>query len=182
MTSDRAEALAHAAACGRVVIEEYLDGPEVSLFCVTDGTTVLPLSQRRTSSASATATPVRTPAGWVPTHRCRGCPTDSPTKWCARLPGRPSTRWRAAAPRSPGCCISVWRSLRRGIRVVEFNARFGDPETQVVLALLETPLGALLHAAASGTLAGQPPLRWRDGAAVTVVIAAANYPAHAARR
>jgi phosphoribosylamine--glycine ligase len=64
----------------------------------------------------------------------------------------------------------------KGPRVVEFNARFGDPETQVVLALLETPLGGLLHAAATGALAGHPPLRWRDGAAVTVVLAAENYP------
>jgi phosphoribosylamine--glycine ligase len=64
----------------------------------------------------------------------------------------------------------------RGVRVVEFNARFGDPETQVVLPLLETPLGGLLHAAATGTLAEHPPLRWRDGAAVTVVVAAPGYP------
>jgi phosphoribosylamine--glycine ligase len=63
-----------------------------------------------------------------------------------------------------------------GPRVVEFNARFGDPETQVVLALLETPLGGLLHAAATGALAEQPPLKWRDGSAVTVVLAAAGYP------
>jgi phosphoribosylamine--glycine ligase len=63
-----------------------------------------------------------------------------------------------------------------GPRVIEFNARFGDPETQVVLALLETPLAGLLYAAATGTLADHPPLRWQDGAAVTVVIAAANYP------
>jgi phosphoribosylamine--glycine ligase len=64
----------------------------------------------------------------------------------------------------------------RGPRVVEFNARFGDPETQVVLALLETPLAGLLHAAAVGTLGGHPPLRWRDGYAVTVVLAAFGYP------
>ena len=64
----------------------------------------------------------------------------------------------------------------RGVRVVEFNARFGDPETQVVLPLLETPLAGLLHAAATGTLADHPPLRWRDGAAVTVVVASAGYP------
>jgi phosphoribosylamine--glycine ligase len=61
--------------------------------------------------------------------------------------------------------------------VVEFNARFGDPETQVVLALLETPLAGLLHAAATGTLDRHPPLRWRDGYAVTVVLAALGYPA-----
>jgi phosphoribosylamine---glycine ligase len=64
----------------------------------------------------------------------------------------------------------------RGTRVVEFNVRFGDPETQAVLALLETPLAGLLHAVATGTLADQPPLRWRGGSAVTVVVAAAGYP------
>ncbi|GAB3882092.1 hypothetical protein GCM10027612_12140 [Microbispora bryophytorum subsp. camponoti] len=64
-----------------------------------------------------------------------------------------------------------------GPRVIEFNARFGDPETQVVLDRLETPLGELLLACATGALAGHPPLRWRDGAAVTVVLAAENYPA-----
>src|SRR5215213_9280066 len=64
----------------------------------------------------------------------------------------------------------------QGVRVVEFNARFGDPETEVVLPLLETPLAGLLHAAATGTLAEQPPLRWREGAAVTVVVAAEGYP------
>src|SRR5260370_24545820 len=63
-----------------------------------------------------------------------------------------------------------------GPRVVEFNARFGDPETQVVLALLETPLAGLLAAAATGTLAGAPAPSWRDGAAVTVVIAASGSP------
>jgi phosphoribosylamine--glycine ligase len=63
-----------------------------------------------------------------------------------------------------------------GPKVIEFNCRFGDPEAQVVLALLATPLAGLLYAAATGTLAGQPPLRWRPGAAVTVVVAAAGYP------
>ena len=64
----------------------------------------------------------------------------------------------------------------RGVRVIEFNARFGDPETQVVLARLKTPLNGLLHAAATGRLADFPDLRWREGAAVTVVIAAEGYP------
>ncbi len=64
----------------------------------------------------------------------------------------------------------------QGPAVVEFNCRFGDPETQSVLALLDSPLGQLLRAAATGSLAEQPPLRWRDGAAVTVVLAAENYP------
>jgi phosphoribosylamine--glycine ligase len=64
----------------------------------------------------------------------------------------------------------------KGVRVVEFNARFGDPETQVVLALLETPLASLLYAAATQNLARHPALRWRDGFAVTVVVAAQGYP------
>jgi phosphoribosylamine--glycine ligase len=64
----------------------------------------------------------------------------------------------------------------RGPKVVEFNARFGDPETQVVLPLLASGLGHLLHAAATGTLADVPPLQWRPGSAVTVVIAASGYP------
>ena len=64
----------------------------------------------------------------------------------------------------------------RGTRVIEFNARFGDPETQVVLASLKTPLAGVLYAASTGTLADLPPLEWYEGAAVTVVIAAENYP------
>jgi phosphoribosylamine---glycine ligase len=66
-----------------------------------------------------------------------------------------------------------------GPKVIEFNCRFGDPETQVVLALLDTPLAGLLHAAATGTLAAHPPLAWRPGSAVTVVVAAAGYPVDA---
>jgi phosphoribosylamine--glycine ligase len=64
----------------------------------------------------------------------------------------------------------------KGPAVIEFNCRFGDPETQAVLALLESPLGQLLNAAATGTLASFGELRWRDGAAVAVVLAAENYP------
>src|SRR5205823_3090494 len=65
---------------------------------------------------------------------------------------------------------------RDGPKVIEFNCRFGDPETEVVLPLLETPLAGLLRAAATGELADHPPLRWRPGSAVTVVVAAAGYP------
>jgi phosphoribosylamine--glycine ligase len=61
--------------------------------------------------------------------------------------------------------------------VVEFNARFGDPETQPLLALLDSPLAPLLYAAATGTLAEVPPPVWREGAAVGVVLASAGYPA-----
>jgi phosphoribosylamine--glycine ligase len=64
----------------------------------------------------------------------------------------------------------------RGIRVIEFNARFGDPETQVVLTRLVTPLGQFLYAAATGQLKDFATLVWRPGYAVNVVIAAQGYP------
>jgi phosphoribosylamine--glycine ligase len=69
----------------------------------------------------------------------------------------------------------------RGLQVVEFNARFGDPETQPLLALLDSPLGVLLKAAADGTLAQVDPPRWKPGAAVTVVMASAGYPESSSR-
>jgi phosphoribosylamine--glycine ligase len=63
-----------------------------------------------------------------------------------------------------------------GVRVVEFNARFGDPETQPLLARLATPLGEVLYSAATGDLAEHPELEWGSGAAVCVVLAARGYP------
>ena len=97
----------------------------------------------------------------------------APLPWAPTGPGRrgdgadgradPGRDAPARHPVHAGCSTSGWRSPRHGPRVIEFNARFGDPETQVVLALLETPLAGLLHAAATGTLAGHPPLRWRAG-------------------
>ena len=80
VTTDRAAALAHAAAAGPVVIEEYLDGPEVSVFALADGQPRSRCSPRRTSSGRTTATPARTPAGWAPTRRCPGRRTTSPTR------------------------------------------------------------------------------------------------------
>ena len=90
-------------------------------------------------------------------------------------PSLPS--WSHAVAVSPAFSTPVWAIGVDGPAVVEFNCRFGDPETQAVLALLETPLGGLLNAASTGTLDSVGPLQWRDGSAVTVVIAAENYPA-----
>ena len=95
----------------------------------------------------------------------------------SRLPFRSNRKELAKR----GCAYSglLYAGLAWGAEgpaVVEFNCRFGDPETQAVLALLETPLAELLYSVATGTLAKQPPLNWRDGYALTVVLAAANYP------
>jgi phosphoribosylamine--glycine ligase len=176
VTSDRAEALDHAAACGRVVIEEFLDGPEVSLFCVTDGAAVVPLLPAQDfkrigdgdTGPNTGGMGAYAPLPWLP----EGLVED-----VVRDVARPTVDELARRGTPFAGLLYVGLALTsRGPRVVEFNARFGDPETQVVLALLETPLAGLLHAAATGSLAGQPALRWHAGAAVTVVIAAAGYP------
>ncbi|TDC66185.1 phosphoribosylamine--glycine ligase [Micromonospora sp. KC207] len=176
VTDDRAAALAHAAECGRVVVEEYLAGPEVSLFVVTDGEAALPLlpAQDFKRVGDGDAGPntggmgAYAPLPWAPPGLVDEVMADvvHPTLAEMRRRGTPFA----------GLLYVGLAMTAAGPRVIEFNARFGDPETQVVLALLETPLGGLLHAAATNTLANHPPLRWRDGAAVTVVVAAGNYP------
>ena len=174
VTSDRAAALDHAAACGRVVIEEYLDGPEVSLFCLTDGTTVVPLVPAQDfkrigdddTGPNTGGMGAYAPLDWLP---------EGFTAEIVRTVAQPTIdEMRRRETPFAGLLYIGLAVTSRGPRVVEFNARFGDPETQVVLALLDTPLAAVLHWAATG---GKPPeLRWRSGSAVTVVRAAAGYP------
>ncbi|NEK59765.1 phosphoribosylamine--glycine ligase [Geodermatophilus sabuli] len=180
VTPDRDAALAHGLrvldAGGAVLVEEFLDGPEVSLFAVTDGTTVLPLlpaqdAKRRDDGDTGPNTGgmgAYAPLPWAP-------PGLVEEVLATVLQPTVDELARRGEPFS-GLLYAGLALTSRGVRVVEFNARFGDPETQVVLPLLETPLGRLLHAAATGTLAAHPPLRWRDGAAVTVVVAAPGYP------
>jgi phosphoribosylamine--glycine ligase len=176
VTGDRDAALAHGSACRRVVVEEYLDGPEVSLFALTDGETVVPLlpAQDFKRALDGDAGPntggmgAYAPLDWAPQGLVEQVTRTvlQPTVDEMRRRGTPFA----------GLLYAGLALTSRGLRVVEFNARFGDPETQVVLALLETPLAGLLHAAATGRLAEVEPLRWHDGAAVTVVLAAPGYP------
>jgi phosphoribosylamine---glycine ligase len=175
VTDDRRAAERHAEG-HRVLIEEYLDGPEVSLFCVTDGEAVLPLvpAQDFKRVGDDDAGPntggmgAYAPLPWAPD----GLVDDV----VARII-RPTLAELATRGTPFSGLLYVGLALTAGgPKVVEFNARFGDPETQVVLALLETPLAGLLYAAATGRLADHPPLRWSTGSAVTVVVAAAGYP------
>ncbi|WP_062290782.1 phosphoribosylamine--glycine ligase [Demequina phytophila] len=181
VTSDRAEALAHGeailAAGGVVVVEDFLDGPEVSLFCLCDGTTVVPLqpAQDFKRAYDADAGPntggmgAYSPLPWAPEGLVAEVVRDvaQPTVDEMARRGTPFI----------GVLYCGLALTSKGTRVVEFNARFGDPETQVVLARLATPLAGVLMAAAQGRLAEIDPLEWRDDAAVTVVVAAENYPA-----
>ncbi|MFH8882065.1 phosphoribosylamine--glycine ligase [Streptomyces californicus] len=176
VTEDVDVARAHALSCGRVVIEEFLDGPEVSLFAITDGTTVLPLqpAQDFKRALDGDAGP-----------NTGGMGAYSPLPWAdpklvdevleTVLQPTVDELRRRGTPFS-GLLYAGLAITSRGVRVIEFNARFGDPETQVVLARLKTPLAGVLLASANGTLDALPPLKWRDDAAVTVVIASHNYP------
>jgi phosphoribosylamine---glycine ligase len=183
VTHDRHLAIEHAAAClarggdARVVVEEYLDGPEVSLFAITDGTTVLPLQPAQDfkrvgegdSGPNTGGMGAYSPLPWAPA----GLVADVTQRVLQPVVDAMARR---GTPFS-GLLYAGLAMTSRGVRVVEFNARFGDPETQVVLANLRSPLGRVLLAAAEGRLEDFPALQWTPGYAVTVVIAAQGYPA-----
>ncbi|MBR6459124.1 MAG: phosphoribosylamine--glycine ligase [Actinomycetaceae bacterium] len=180
VTSDRAEALAHAEAClakpdGQIVIEDYLDGPEVSLFCVCDGVNVLPLEPAQDFKRAYDGDEGLNTGGMGAYSPLPWAPADL-SKEVVETVARPVVD-EMARRGTPfiGLLYCGLALTSRGLRVVEFNVRFGDPETQSVLARLRTPLAQLLYAAAIGELPDQ--LEWSDEAAVTVVLAASGYPA-----
>lgn len=177
VTADRAAAMAHAAACGRVVIEEYLDGPEVSLFCVTDGETVIPLQPAQDFKRAYDDDAGPNTGGMGAYSPLPWAPSGLVDEVVTRIAQPTIDEMRKRGTPFAGLLYAGLALTSRGLRVVEFNARFGDPETQVVLARLRSPVGRLLFAAATGMLRAHEPLRWDDRAAVTVVVAAAGYPA-----
>lgn len=188
VTSDRDEAIAHVDAClaksggdqstkgeAAVVIEEYLDGPEVSLFCICDGRTVVPLApaQDFKRAYDGDAGPntggmgAYSPLPWAP----KGLEDDVVARVAQPVVDEMAHRGTPFV----GLLYCGLALTSRGLRVIEFNVRFGDPETQVVLPRLKTPLGELLMSAAQGRLSDAP-LRWKDEAVVGVVLAAKGYP------
>lgn len=180
VTADRGVARAHAAglleAGHPVLLESYLDGPEVSLFCVVDGQTVVPLLPAQDfkrvgdgdTGPNTGGMGAYAPVPWLPDEVYRDIVGNIVEPVAAEMVQRGS----------PFCgLLYVGLAITaNGPAVVEFNCRFGDPETQAVLALLESPFGQLLYAAGTGKLADFGELRWYEGAAVTVVLAAENYP------
>lgn len=176
VTDDREAALAHALACDRVVIEEYLDGPEVSLFAITDGTTVFPLQPAQDfkrifdgdDGPNTGGMGAYTPLPWAP----EGLVEEVLERVLQPTVDELARRGTIFS----GLLYAGLALTSRGTKVIEFNARFGDPETQPLMALLDSPLGELLKAAADGTLHQTAPPRWKSGAAVAVVMASAGYP------
>jgi phosphoribosylamine--glycine ligase len=176
VTDDLGAARRHATACGKVVIEEYLDGPEVSLFALADGTTAVPLQPAQDfkrardgdQGPNTGGMGAYTPLPWAPPGLAETV-LDGVIRPAIDELRRRGTPYR-------GLLYAGLALTSSGVKVVEFNARFGDPETQVVLDRLATPLAGLLLAAAVGDLAAAPLLSWQPGAAVTVVLAAEGYP------
>ncbi len=177
VTGDRDAAIRHAASCRRVIIEEYLDGPEVSLFALSDGEHVLPFEPAQDfkrvgdgdTGPNTGGMGAYTPLPWAP---------EGLTAEVVRTVIQPTVdELRRRGTPFVGLFYAGLALTSRGVRVVEFNCRFGDPETQPLLTRLRTPLYEVLHAAATGTLGGHAPLEWGSGAAVGVVVAAEGYPA-----
>src|SRR6201997_5285207 len=180
VTADRSAARAHAAslldAGHPVLLESFLDGPEVSMLCVVDGDTVVPLLAAQDfkrvgdgdTGPNTGGMGAYAPVPWLPSDVYQTMVSDIVEPVAAELV-------RRGSPFS-GLLYAGLAVTSSGPAVIEFNCRFGDPETQSVLALLDSPLGQLLYATATGELANVGELRGRDGAAVTVVLAAENYP------
>ncbi|MFJ4656592.1 phosphoribosylamine--glycine ligase [Nocardia sp. NPDC088792] len=180
VTADRSVAREHGAELLEqghpVLLESFLDGPEVSLFCLVDGETVVPLlpAQDHKRVGDGDTGPntggmgAYTPLPWLPAETLDAIVEDVVKPVAAEMV-------RRGVPFS-GLLYAGLAVGQAGPAVIEFNCRFGDPETQAVLAMLDSPLGELLNATATGTLDQVAAPRWKDGSAVTVVLAAENYP------
>ena len=180
VTEDRAEAKAHAEAVleagNPVLFESFLEGPEVSLFCLVDGETVVPLlpaqdhkrAYDNDEGPNTGGMGAYAPLPWLPEDGVQTI-VDAIARPVAEEMARRGTPYQGLL-----YVGAAWGP--EGPAVVEFNARFGDPETQAVLSLLETPLADVLLAVAEGRLDEVEALQWRDGFAAMVVLAAEGYP------
>ena len=161
----------------RVVIEEFMEGEEASLLAFTDGTTIRPMISAQDHKRAYDGD--RGPnTGGMGTYAPAPVMTPEMTERAVEEILKPTISAMAKEGRTyRGCLYLGLMVTADGPKVVEFNARFGDPETQVVLPLLDSDLVAIMCACADGTLADVP-IRWKDGAAVCVVLASGGYPGH----
>ncbi|WP_448856162.1 phosphoribosylamine--glycine ligase [Corynebacterium camporealensis] len=181
VTEDRSVALDHIhavhSAGNPVLLESFLEGPEVSLFCLVDGETVVPLlpaqdhkrAYDNDEGPNTGGMGAYTPLPWLPEDGVERIVKEVCEPVAKEIVKR-------GTPYN-GLLYAGLAWGPEGPAVVEFNCRFGDPETQAVLSLLESPLAEALNATATGKLAELEPLKWKDGYAVTVVLAAEGYPA-----
>jgi phosphoribosylamine--glycine ligase len=175
VTENRQQALDHALACNKVVIEEYLNGPEISLFGISDGKTIIAMqpaqdfkrARDNDEGPNTGGMGAYSPLAWAPSDIVEQTQREVLAPMIAEMAARGTP---FVGLLYAGLCLTD-----HGIRVIEFNVRFGDPETQVLIPRLQTPLATLLYKAATRDLEGVS-LIWRDVSAVTVVLAASGYP------
>lgn len=175
VTEDREVALQHALSCNRVVIEEYLSGPEISLFGISDGTNILPMQPAQDFKRAYDNDEGPNTGGMGAYSPLPWAPSDIVEDTYKQVLAPMIAEMAARGTPFVGLLYAGLAVTDRGIKVIEFNARFGDPETQVLIPRLKTPLAQLLYKAATGNLIDSV-LEWRDESAVTVVLAANGYP------
>ena len=177
VTDNRDFAIEHALQSSQVVIEEFLDGPEVSLFGISDGHNIVAMQPAQDFKraydgdlgANTGGMGAYSPLPWAPDEIIEETLTQvlNPTIKEMEARGTPFV----------GLLYAGLAITHNGTKVIEFNARFGDPETEVLLPRLKTPLAQLLLKAATGKLKGEK-LEWSEDSAVTVVLASEGYPAN----
>ncbi|CAN2224706.1 PurD Phosphoribosylamine-glycine ligase [Candidatus Nanopelagicaceae bacterium] len=175
VTNDRQVALDHALNCSRVVIEEYLAGPEISLFGISDGRNILPMEPAQDFKRAHNGDEGPNTGGMGAYSPLPWAPTDIVEDTYKNVLAPMIAEMAARGTPFVGLLYAGLALTVEGIRVIEFNARFGDPETQVLIPRLATPLATLLYKAATDSLDDEV-LQWRDESAVTVVLAAQGYP------
>jgi len=175
VTHDRQVALDHALACARVVIEEYLSGPEISLFGISDGRNVLPMQPAQDFKRAYDNDEGPNTGGMGAYSPLPWAPDDIVEETYEKVLAPMIAEMAARGTPFVGLLYAGLALTDDGIKVIEFNARFGDPETQVLIPRLMTPLASLLFKAATDSLDDEV-LQWRDESAVSVVLAASGYP------
>jgi phosphoribosylamine--glycine ligase len=175
VTDDRAEALAHALSCERVVIEEFLDGPEISLFGISDGRNILAMEPAQDFKRAYDNNQGPNTGGMGAYSPLPWAPEDIIEQTYEKVLAPVVAEMAARGTPFVGLLYAGLALTKNGIKVIEFNARFGDPETQVLIPRLLTPLADLLYKAATNSL-DDTVLHWSDTSAVTVVLAAQGYP------
>jgi len=164
----------------KIVVEERLEGPELSLLAVTDGTDVIPLAPARDYKRALDGDRGANTGGMGAYSPPQGV-DDGVVDEVLDCVMRPAVRELASSGAEfRGVLYAGLMLTSKGVRALEFNARFGDPEAQVVLPRLESDFVALALAAARGKLAAYPDLRWNPRACVGVVVASGRYPDDAA--
>ena len=175
VTNDRDAALKHALSCDRVVIEEYLDGPEISLFGISDGRNVLAMQPAQDFKRAYDNDEGPNTGGMGAYSPLPWAPEDIVEETYEKVLAPMIAEMAARGTPFVGLLYAGLALTKNGLKVIEFNARFGDPETQVLIPRLKTPLATLLYQAATDNL-DDTVLNWRDESAVTVVLASEGYP------